>query len=120
MKSMTGFGRAAGEVSGKRCVVEVRSVNHRFLDLKFRLSPGWLDPIIEQMLGQTIRRRIDRGSLIVTVRDEGLTSGEPVVRVDVELGRAYGAALRELGLSLGLSHGELTLPPEAQGSLLAL
>ena len=40
MRSMTGFGRADGEVAGRRSVVEVRSVNHRFLDLKLRL-PGY-------------------------------------------------------------------------------
>lgn len=121
MRSMTGFGRASGEVYGKRCVVEVRSVNHRFLDLKFRLAPGWMDPVIEQLVGQFVRRRIDRGSVVVTIRDEGLSQAEPVVRVDAELGHAYGKALRTLMQLLGLSHGEDgPVPPEAHGSLLAL
>jgi uncharacterized protein (TIGR00255 family) len=102
---MTGFGRASGEVFGRRAVVEVRSVNHRFLDLKLRLQPPWLDPIIEQLVGQAVRRRIDRGSLVVTIRDEGAAQGEAVVRLDPELARSYGGALRELAQALGL-------PPE--------
>ncbi|MCS6914528.1 MAG: YicC/YloC family endoribonuclease [Myxococcales bacterium] len=100
---MTGFGRASGEVLGRRCVVEVRSVNHRFLDLKLRLSPPWLDPAVEQLLTQAVRRRIDRGSLVLTVRDEGPTPNEAVVRLDVNLARAYATALREVAQMLGVA-----------------
>lgn len=122
MRSMTGFGRASGEVAGRRSVVEVRSVNHRFLDLKLRLSPAWNDPLIEQLVTQAVRRRVERGSLVCTVRDEGVAQSEAVVRVDKELGRAYGHALRELALELGLAsqgHGIL-LPGEMHPTLLSL
>lgn len=107
MRSMTGFGRASGEVFGRRCVVEVRSVNHRFLDLKIRLSPAFADPLIEQLLAQGVRRRVDRGSLIVSVREEGVgvLRGEPALHLDAELVRAYGAALTELGHALASSLG---------------
>jgi uncharacterized protein (TIGR00255 family) len=108
MRSMTGFGRASGEVSGRRCVVEVRSVNHRFLDLKLRLSPGWSDPLIEQLVTQAVRRRVERGSLVVTLRDEGVAQTEAVVRVDHDLARAYGHALRQLAQALQL--GRLAAP----------
>lgn len=124
MRSMTGFGRASGEVDSRRCVVEVRSVNHRFLDIKLRLGPGWADPLTEQLVTQALRRRLDRGSLVVTVRDEGLAPAEPSVRVDVELARAHGRALRELGEVLGLwpmSHsGATPLPEEAVLQLLPI
>jgi uncharacterized protein YicC (UPF0701 family) len=109
MRSMTGFGRASGEVSGRRCVIEVRSVNHRFLDLKLRLSPGFADPIIEQLLTQGVRRRVERGSLVVSVREEvagaGIVRGAPALHLDAELARAYGDALSALGQTLAASLG---------------
>ena len=45
MKSMTGYGRGTCEVAGRRLVVELRSVNHRFLELKLRLP--WSDASLE-------------------------------------------------------------------------
>ncbi|MCU1279168.1 MAG: YicC family protein, partial [bacterium] len=45
MKSMTGYGRGTCEVAGRRLVVEVRSVNHRFLELKLRMP--WADAALE-------------------------------------------------------------------------
>ena len=37
MKSMTGYGRCHIEEDGREMTVEVKSVNHRFLDLSFRM-----------------------------------------------------------------------------------
>src|SRR5579885_2967890 len=120
MRSMTGFGRASGEVLARRCVVEVRSVNHRFLDLKLRLSPEWADPVIEQLLGQAVRKRVERGSLVLSVRDEGVAQSAPVVRVDGELARAYGKALRELAHALGMAAPEAEHGPLPEATLWAL
>ncbi len=124
---MTGFGRATGEVFGRRCVVEVRSVNHRFLDLKLRLPSPWLDPVIEQLLQQTVRRRLDRGSVVLVVREEGFSAADPVVRIDAGLARAYGKALRELDHALGGTehtasddHPLLGLSPERMAPIFSL
>ena len=35
--SMTGFANAAGECGGKRINLEIRAVNHRYLDVQFRM-----------------------------------------------------------------------------------
>ena len=36
MLSMTGYGRAMREMDGRQLTIELKSVNHRFLDLSFR------------------------------------------------------------------------------------
>lgn len=102
MRSMTGFGHATGEANGRRCVVEMRSFNHRFFDLKLRLPALWVDPLLEQLIGQALRKRIHRGSLIVTVREEGPAAARPTVQADLELAHAYSQAFGELWRALGL------------------
>lgn len=102
MRSMTGFGAASAEVKtsdgGRRYVVELRSFNHRFVELKLRLPPQWNDALIEQLIGQTLRKRIHRGSLIVSVRQEtsATSSVRPSIGVNHALVQAYRQALREI------------------------
>lgn len=101
MRSMTGYGRGRCEVGGRRLVVEIRSVNHRFLEIKQRLP--WADAAIEQLVAQAIRKRLDRGALTVSVRDEGGAEVGPEVRVDLQLARAYHRALDEVRAACGLT-----------------
>ena len=38
MRSMTGYGRCTRVIDGRQLTIEVKSVNHRFLDLGFRMT----------------------------------------------------------------------------------
>ena len=44
MNSMTGFGRATQIVDGLQCIIEIKSVNSRFLDLNIR-SPKQVNSV---------------------------------------------------------------------------
>jgi uncharacterized protein (TIGR00255 family) len=120
MRSMTGFGAASAEVKtsdgGRRYVIELRSFNHRFVELKLRLPPQWNDALLDQLLGQALRKRIHRGSLIVSVRQEnGATSSvRPSVQVSAPLLLAYRQALRDLRRGL---LGSESADEAAEGSL---
>src|SRR5438094_852116 len=117
MRSMTGYGRGTCEVAGQRLVVELRSLNHRFLEVKLRLP--WSDAALEQQVTQLLRTRLDRGVVTVSVRDEG--GGVPqAVHVDVELARGYAAALEKLRSTLGLSQGPSLELVAAQPGVLAV
>jgi len=99
MISMTGYGRAACQVFGRHLVVEKRSLNHRYFDLKLRLP--WADAALEALVTQAVKRRIERGALTVTVReDAGI--GAPEMRVNVPLAKRYYQALVELARELAL------------------
>src|SRR5438309_9252019 len=100
MRSMTGFGRGRCEVAGRRLVVEIRSVNHRFLDLKLRLP--FADPFLEQQLGQTLRKRVARGAVTVMVRDDAGAGTLAEVTADLPLARAYATALTRIAEACGL------------------
>lgn len=62
---MTGFARAEGRANGASWVFEVRSVNGRGLDLRFRLPPGydWL----EARAREAAQKRLSRGSVNVSL-----------------------------------------------------
>ena len=53
---MTGFGRGVAEQGGLRATVDIRAVNHRFLDLKLRGAP--LPPATEEAVSGRVRASI--------------------------------------------------------------
>jgi len=63
--SMTGYAQARGEQNGWAIRVSVKSVNHRFLDVRFPLPEGF--DVYELRLRQIIRERIHRGHIDVNV-----------------------------------------------------
>jgi uncharacterized protein (TIGR00255 family) len=69
MFSMTGFGRAVAVVDGRRIVAELRSVNHRGLDLKIRSRI--LSAAAEVELLRAVRAAFARGSIQVSVDLDG-------------------------------------------------
>jgi uncharacterized protein (TIGR00255 family) len=99
MQSMTGYGRGTCEVAGRRLVVELRSVNHRFLETKLRMP--WSDAALEMSVTQALRGRLSRGALTVSVRDEGGGAAQ-AVHVDVALAKQYYAAFAHLNEELTL------------------
>jgi uncharacterized protein (TIGR00255 family) len=58
LASMTGFARTEGSATGLAWVWELRSVNGRGLDLRFRLPPGWdaLEPALREATGKVLKR----------------------------------------------------------------
>ena len=58
LASMTGFARAEGSAGGLAWAWELRSVNGRGLDLRFRLPPGWdsLEPALREAAGKGLKR----------------------------------------------------------------
>ena len=58
LASMTGFARSEGNTASLSWVWEVRSVNGRGLDLRFRLPPGWdsLEPALREIAAKELRR----------------------------------------------------------------
>lgn len=103
---MTGFGRAQAELpGGGRAVAEVRSVNHRFLEVECRL-PETLQPFEENVRTLTAGA-MPRGQVRVSVSlKNGRQAG--AVRFDERTARHYLKQLRGLRKRLGLS-GEVTL-----------
>jgi len=91
--SMTGFGRARREIDGLGLEVEVRSVNHRHLDLRVRLPRVLMDQ--ETAIKKRLQADLSRGKVDVTVN---LTTSDAASMLEIEEGIAaqYVAASETL------------------------
>jgi uncharacterized protein (TIGR00255 family) len=105
IRSMTGFGSGRGAASGEEIAVEVRSVNHKFCEVKVRL-PRELSAL-EMEITRVVKDRLARGGIEVTVRRAG-PGGSMAPRVDAALAEAYARAHAEVAARLGL-HGQVSL-----------
>jgi uncharacterized protein (TIGR00255 family) len=93
LASMTGFARASGVHRDLRWAWELKSVNSKGLDLRFRLPPG--RDALEPALRAAVAKRIARGNVTVNlqIQREGAA---PQVRVNEEVLAAVIATAREL------------------------
>lgn len=109
LRSMTGFGAARQVASGAAAplaaVVEMRSVNHRYLQVKVR-APGEL-PDLEVALEALCKRQLERGAVQISVRLEW-TGAASTPAIDWEALESYRSLAGELARRLGLD-GELSL-----------
>lgn len=99
VRSMTGYGVAEVDAEGGRWWVEVRSTNHRFLEVTVRLPKDL--GVLEERVRAEVARRVRRGRVDVVVREEPGRRSRTVA-VDVELARRYAQALEDLRRTLGL------------------
>jgi uncharacterized protein (TIGR00255 family) len=91
MRSMTGFGMGEAALGDGRVTVELRSLNHRFLELRVRLPPELAEQTF--FVEQLCRRALERGRFDVSVRLDGRAL--PPVEIDVErVRRSYSTLLR--------------------------
>ncbi|HEV2359286.1 MAG TPA: YicC/YloC family endoribonuclease [bacterium] len=102
-RSMTGFG--AGEIATAmgRYGVEIRAVNHRFSEVVVRL-PRDLSPLEDRVRG-LVQSRVLRGRLDVAIVRDDYARRPRTVKADVELAKAYVAALDGLRETLPVSGG---------------
>ncbi len=119
IRRLTGYGRCGFGVQDVRFEVEVRSVNHRFLDARIRLPKPLMQH--ESEVRAAIQRRFERGKVDLTVASPG---GETkLTRLEIDLAAAgqylrAAAALREaegLGGELDVA-SVLSLPGVARFS----
>lgn len=101
---MTGYGRGDREKDGIRFIVEVRSVNHRFLEIMVRLPSGWM--MFEDPVKKVVQSVVRRGRVDVFVTLE-TADREQTAEVDWQLAKSIVQTVREMNQRLGLS-GELT------------
>ncbi|MBQ6594921.1 MAG: YicC family protein [Clostridia bacterium] len=91
MHSMTGYGRGVREADGRALTIELKSVNHRFLDLSLRMPRNL--SFLEEEIRHIIGGRLARGHIDVFVTYSNHRSDAKRVEVDMALLQAYSDAL---------------------------
>jgi uncharacterized protein (TIGR00255 family) len=100
IRSMTGFGAGHASRDGEEIDVEVRSVNHKFCEVKVRL-PREL-AALEIEIGRAVKERLARGGVEAAVR-RIVSRGAVVPRIDGALAGEYARAFEDLRQRLGLA-----------------
>ena len=112
IRSMTGFGRASFRVGNAAYDVEIRSVNHRYLDARVRLPR--LLATLESALRESAARVFARGKVDISVVVPEGGAPEPALEIDLDVARAYAEAASTL------SDGDGVKGPLEVGTLLTL
>ena len=99
MRSMTGYGRGSAEIDGRRMTVELKSVNHRFLDIAYRM-PRSLS-FLEDDVRSALSARLCRGHVDVYISYQNLREDARTVLVDRAMLSAYLRALEEIAQASG-------------------
>jgi uncharacterized protein (TIGR00255 family) len=115
MRSMTGYGAGDAPLGGGELHLELRTLNHRFVDVRVRLPPEIADQA--SYLEQLVREKLERGRADVSVRLGG--AALPPARFSLERARGLHAALVTLRDELAPGT-ELTLSTLANFSSLLL
>ncbi|HHW54185.1 MAG TPA: YicC family protein [Firmicutes bacterium] len=97
---MTGYGRGEGMWEGEHFQVEVRSLNHRYLECSIKIPKQY--SYLQEKIRSTVQRYVTRGRVEVNVSALGEKSEAKEVRVDKDLALAYYNALKELSNYLQL------------------
>src|SRR5215471_14325493 len=93
MKSMTGYGEASIQIRGTKVTIQVRSLNHRHLDLQLRAPREYLS--FEEEIRKVIRQKISRGRLDVFINRSQAKGQSRRLELNEELLGQYLAAVRQ-------------------------
>lgn len=95
IKSMTSFGRAQSEENSiLNFSIEMKSVNHRYLDINIRMPKAMIS--LEEKIRNMISKRLNRGKVDVFInyKNYGNSTVEPVLNIN--LAKAYFDCLKEI------------------------
>lgn len=103
MRSMTGYGRHAVQQDGREATVELKSVNHRYLDFGFRLPRDM--QYLEGDMRSQISAALSRGRVDVVLTYVNHRGDARQVSADMALAQTYHKAFKRLKKDLSLSGG---------------
>src|SRR5580692_13062907 len=100
IRSMTGFAQSRGQMNGQTAfTLSLKSVNHRFLDLHFRLPSN--SDALEMKLRRLFKEKLARGHLELTLNLE--RNGNETFSLNRELVGGYIQAFRAAAAEFGLA-----------------
>ena len=102
IKSMTGFGRCEVQEAERKITVEMKSVNHRYLDVNIKM-PKKLN-FFEAAIRNELKNYIQRGKVDVFITYEDFTETNVYVKYNKEIAAEYMAHLKQMAEDFALDN----------------
>ncbi len=102
VKSMTGFGRCEASEGERRIVVEMKSVNHRYLDMAVKM-PKKLN-FFESAIRNYLKNHIQRGKVDIFLIYEDLTESNLALHYNRSVAEEYWKHLQQMAEDFGISN----------------
>lgn len=102
IKSMTGYGRSEAVLNEKKIVIEIKSLNHKFLEVFIRLPGAW--SALEQEIKRKVTERFARGRIEVSIRRDSEQGAGVEGRFELNMPviRTYYSMISAMKEELGL------------------
>lgn len=97
-KSMTGYGRGDFSIGNDTFAVEVKSLNHRFIDMNLRMPERFYP--LENRMREEIKGRFSRGSFSVFLTSVSMEA--PQLKLNIQAAKLYLDAAAELKKEFGI------------------
>lgn len=94
IKSMTGYGKASLSVENREYQIEIKSVNHRYLDMNIKMPRAI--SYLEEEVKKTIMSQIKRGKIDVFVTFENNSTEGRKIQINKEIASIYIKELKKL------------------------
>ena len=94
IRSMTGYGKQSLSIDGREYQIEIKSVNHRYLDINIKM-PKTLS-YLEDTIKKEISEKIKRGKIDVFITFENNSQEGKNIKINKELAKLYINQLKEL------------------------
>ena len=101
IKSMTGFGKVSETFQGREYQIEIKSVNHRYLDVSIKL-PRQLN-YLEEPIKKVVNSKLKRGKLDIILSFENYSQEGRKIKLNKELAKMYIEELKSLADEEGIS-----------------
>ena len=102
IKSMTGFGRCEMSDEYRKITVELKSVNHRYLDLSIRM-PKKLN-FFEAGIRNVVKQYAQRGKIDMFITYEDLSEGTSALKCNMALAKEYLSHFNNIAMQFGLDN----------------
>lgn len=102
IKSMTGFGRCEIQKESRKFTVELKSVNHRYLDVNIRM-PKKLN-FFETAIRTLLKSYANRGKIDIFITYEDISQAQVSVKYNAALAAEYMKYLRQMEEEFGLEN----------------
>ncbi len=102
IKSMTGFGRAEVADTNRKFIVEIKSVNHRYLDFNIRMPKKFC--FFEGAIRNTLKEYMQRGKVDIFITYEDYTQSRISLHYNKEIAAQYLLHLQQMSQDFGLEN----------------